>query len=170
TARRAGVHLGFAIGGAAALVVGLFLIYIILSVSVADRRHDIGILRAVGATRGQIAGLFVGEAALLGLAGSLLGLPLGYLQAWAALGPMGARLTDGLAPLEPAPIAVAPLTLLIAIAAGVATTVLAALVPAAQASMEEPADAVRRVPVVLNLRYLLAQAAGAALLMALGVG
>ena len=45
----AGLELGFAIGGAGALVVGLFLVYNALSVSVAERRHDIGILRSVGA-------------------------------------------------------------------------------------------------------------------------
>src|SRR6185437_16327668 len=65
-----GLELGFDIGGAIALVVGLFLVYNVLSVSVAERRHDIGILRSVGATRGQVAGLFLGEAALLGLVGS----------------------------------------------------------------------------------------------------
>ena len=62
----AGLELGFAIGGAVALVVGLFLVYNALSVSVAERRHDIGILRSLGATRGQVAGLFVGEAAVPG--------------------------------------------------------------------------------------------------------
>jgi putative ABC transport system permease protein len=166
----AGLELGFAIGGAGALVVGLFLVYNALSVSVAERRHDIGILRSVGATRGQIAGLFVGEAAVLGLIGSLLGLPLGYGLAWAARGPMSRLLSDVLAPMEPLPLEVAPLTLVIAVASGVATTILAALLPAVQASLEEPADAVRRVPVALHALYRLAQAAGAALLIAVGVG
>ena len=166
----AGLELGFAIGGAAALVVGLFLIYIVLSVNVAERRHDIGILRAVGATRGQVAGLFVGEAALLGLAGSLLGLPVGYLLARVALGPMSRMLSDVFAPLEAPEVAVAPLTLLIAVASGTATTVLAALLPAIQASLEEPADAVRRVPVALGWRVRLTHAAGVAALVGLGFG
>ena len=81
----AGLNIGFGVGGAVALVVGLFLVYNILSVSVAERRHDIGILRSVGATRGQIARLFVGEAMVMGLVGSSLGLPLGW-QAWLAGG------------------------------------------------------------------------------------
>jgi putative ABC transport system permease protein len=46
----AGLELGFTVGGAGALVVGLFLVYNALSVSVAERRHDIGILRAPWAT------------------------------------------------------------------------------------------------------------------------
>ena len=39
-----------------ALVVGLFLVYNALSVTVAERRHDIGVMRSLGATRTQIAG------------------------------------------------------------------------------------------------------------------
>src|SRR5262249_25440212 len=58
----AGLELGFDLGGAGALVVGLFLVYNALSYSVAERRHDIGILRSQGATRGQVAGLFTFEA------------------------------------------------------------------------------------------------------------
>ena len=82
-----GLELGFAIGGVSVLVVGLFLVYNALSVSVAERRHDIGILRSVGATRGQIARLFVGEAVMLGLLGSFLGVPFGYGVGAARTGP-----------------------------------------------------------------------------------
>src|SRR5262249_23227152 len=80
----AGLELGLTVGSAVALVVGLFLVYNILSVIVAERRHDVGILRSVGATRRQIAWLFVTEAGVLGLFGSLLGIPLGLLLAWLA--------------------------------------------------------------------------------------
>src|SRR5262249_28982264 len=41
-----GLQLGFLLGGAGALVVGLFLVYNGLAVNVAERRHDIGILRS----------------------------------------------------------------------------------------------------------------------------
>ena len=67
----------FSLNGVAALVVGVFLVYNVLSVTVAERRHEIGILLAVGATRWQVRALFAGEAALLGLTGSLLAIPLG---------------------------------------------------------------------------------------------
>src|SRR5262249_12125506 len=50
----AGLELAFAVGGVGALVIGLFLVYNVLSVTVAERRHEIGILRSVGATRNQI--------------------------------------------------------------------------------------------------------------------
>ncbi len=147
----AGVELGFSTGGAVALVVGLFLVYLVLSVSVAERRHDIGILRSVGATRGQIASLFVMEAAVLGLVGSLLALPLGYGLAQLGLGPMSRILSEVFVPLDAQPLELSWRLMSGAIAAGVLTTVLAALLPALQAASQEPADAVRRVPIVVHL-------------------
>ena len=60
-----------------ALIVGLFLIQNTLVVAVAQRRGEIGILRALGATRSQIRTLFLLESGCLGLAGSLVGALLG---------------------------------------------------------------------------------------------
>jgi len=68
----AGMQTGFSLCGLAALVVGLFLVYNSLAVSVAERRHEIGVILSLGATRGQIQMLFAGEAAFLGVIGSLL--------------------------------------------------------------------------------------------------
>src|SRR5262249_21742854 len=76
-----GVTLGFTLCGVGAMVVGLFLVYNALAVSVAERRHDIGVLRSLGATRPQIAGMFTTEALALGLVGALVGVPLGLLLA-----------------------------------------------------------------------------------------
>jgi putative ABC transport system permease protein len=170
----AGLELGFSIGGVGALIVGLFLVYNALSVSVAERRHDIGILRSVGATRGQIAGLFVGEAAVLGLAGSLLGVPAGFALAAVLLGPLRTVLSDLFVPLEHAALDMGtPAALVLmaaALAAGVLTAVLAALVPACSAALEEPANAVRRVPIAMRLLGYLLQAAAAGLLVAAGLG
>ena len=73
------LKVGSLVVSAGALVVGMFLVFMALSVNVAERRHDIGVLRSLGATRDQVRRLFQGEALLLGLFGSLLGLPLGLL-------------------------------------------------------------------------------------------
>jgi putative ABC transport system permease protein len=142
----AGLEIGFAIGGAVALVVGLFLVYNALSVSVAERRHDIGILRSVGATRWQIAGLFVSESLCMGLTGCALGLPLGWLLGWLAIKPMANTVSDLLVPIDRAQVLLSPSTMALAVISGTLVAVLAALVPALQAAGEEPADAVRRVP------------------------
>jgi putative ABC transport system permease protein len=168
----AGIKLAFNLGGVCALVVGLFLVYNALSVSVAERRHDIGILRAVGATRGQVAGLFAAEAGLLGLLGALLGVPFGWGLAALALGPLHLQETLGelYVPLETGPLP--PLgadTVLVAVGAGVATALLAALMPALRAAGEEPADAVRRAPPAPRTLVRLLHAAGCGLLIGAGL-
>ena len=62
-----------------ALVVGVFLIYNTVTFSVIQRRPVIGIMRALGATRDQIFTLILGEAFLLGLIGTVLGLAVGVI-------------------------------------------------------------------------------------------
>jgi putative ABC transport system permease protein len=165
----AGLEIGLAIGGAGALVVGLFLVYNALSVSVAERRHDIGILRSVGATRLQVARLFVTEATVMGVIGSLLGLPLGWLLAWLACKPMANVITDLLVPIDSAHVQLSWGLMALAVFSGTLVADLAALVPALQAAGEEPADAVRRVP--QRHRWLLAvlQVASAIVLLLVGI-
>src|SRR5262249_55185792 len=124
-----GIRIGFTLCGVGALVVGLFLVYNALAVSVAERRHDIGVMRSMGATRMQIAGLFTGESMVMGLIGALLGVPLGWGLA---------KLTFQLVEVEMEqlfltahqPMALTWDTFLLAVCAGVATAWLAALVPA----------------------------------------
>jgi len=64
-----------------ALVVGMYLIYNTVAISVAQRTSDVGTLRALGTTRRAIFATFVGEGALYGVLGSLLGLALGLALA-----------------------------------------------------------------------------------------
>jgi putative ABC transport system permease protein len=56
----------------------------VLSLSVLERRREIGVMRAIGASSGRIAGLFIGEGLILGLLSWLIALPLsipaGYLM------------------------------------------------------------------------------------------
>jgi len=52
-----------------------------MTTAIVERRHEIGLMRALGATRGVIAGLFFAEIVLLALAGGLLGYLLGSLLA-----------------------------------------------------------------------------------------
>ncbi len=62
-----------------ALIVGIFLIYNMMTFAVVRRRALFGILRSLGYTRGQVFGLVLAEAALLALIGTALGLGLGVL-------------------------------------------------------------------------------------------
>ncbi|MGH9485467.1 MAG: ABC transporter permease, partial [Terriglobales bacterium] len=68
-----------------ALLIGLFLIYNTVSISVVRRRGAIATLRALGAARGQIVRMFLAEGAVLALAGGALGVLAGWLIAGRAL-------------------------------------------------------------------------------------
>jgi putative ABC transport system permease protein len=143
-----GLEVGFTLSGWVALVVGMFLVYNSLAVSVAERRHDIGIMRSLGATREQIRSLFLGEAAVLGVIGSALGIPLGLGLAELSLGPMQRALQDLFLPMRAHHIDISNLgmTFVTAALAGISAALAAALIPSSQAATEEPADAVRRRP------------------------
>lgn len=68
-----GLFLGL---GAVALLVGAVGVTNIMIISVLERRSEIGLRRALGATRGQIRGQFLSEAILLGLLGGAVGVAL----------------------------------------------------------------------------------------------
>jgi putative ABC transport system permease protein len=68
--------------GAISLVVGGIGILTIMTIAVAERRAEIGLLRALGAGRAQILALFLLEATLLALAGGALGFLIGAGGAW----------------------------------------------------------------------------------------
>ena len=69
----------------------MFLIFSAIQASLVRRRREFGLLRTLGATRDQVLGLILLEAGLLGLAGTLLGVPLGYLAAQANVRASAAR-------------------------------------------------------------------------------
>ncbi len=165
----AGMQTGFSLCGMAALVVGLFLVFNSLSVSVAERRHEIGILLSLGATRGQVRRLFAGEAIFLGLIGSLLGIPLGIGLAWLGLAPMQEILKDIFFSLEARQVDVSYTLIVVALLIGTLTACLAALVPAIQASRENPAEAVRRVAKTPTVSRLLLQLLVSVTLVMLGL-
>jgi putative ABC transport system permease protein len=64
-----------------AVGIGLFLIYNNLAVTVLERRREIGLLRAAGATPGWIRNLFLLQAGMLGVAGAAVGVALGTVLA-----------------------------------------------------------------------------------------
>lgn len=84
TSTLAAMEVGFAIFdlmGVLALFLGAFLIFNTFRTVVIERRRDIAMLRAVGATRRQITQMIVIESLLQGLVGTFIGLVLGYLFA-----------------------------------------------------------------------------------------
>src|SRR5262249_20050447 len=105
-----------------ALVVGAFLIYNTISVSVVRRRAEIGIARALGVTRSEILSAFIGEAAALGLAGIAVGVPLGRLMATGAVKLMGATVNALYVSSRPGAIELSPSSLLTALVTGLGVT------------------------------------------------
>jgi lipoprotein-releasing system permease protein len=110
----------------------------VLVVSVVQKRREIGILRAMGATRGQVLRLFLLQGAVVGAAGSLLGIALAWVMIF--LFTHFVRGSDGL-PLFA--IVLPPATALQVAVLAVVCGVLAAIAPARRAAAMDPAQAIR---------------------------
>ena len=119
------------------LFVGAFTIFNTFSITVGQRVRELALLRVVGASRRQLFRSVVGEAAVVGLVASLVGLGLGVLAALglkALLGAFGVT-------LPPAPLVFEPRTAVVALVVGVGVTVLSALGPARRAVRVPPVAA-----------------------------
>jgi putative ABC transport system permease protein len=127
-----------------ALVVGAFLIYNTISVSVVRRRAEIGIVRALGASRGTVLAAFFGEAASFGLIGALLGLPLGRLMASGAVRLMSATVEALYVSSRPGSIELNAGAVLTAMIVGIGVSVASAYSPAREASLVPPVEAMAR--------------------------
>jgi putative ABC transport system permease protein len=126
------------------LVVGSFLIYNTISVSVVRRRAEIGIVRALGASRGAILTAFVGEAACFGITGALIGLPLGRFMATGAVKLMASTVESLYVSSRPGPIELSLASALLGLAIGVGVAVASAYSPAREASLVPPVEAMGR--------------------------
>lgn len=124
-----------------ALIVGAFLIYNTISVSVVRRRPETGIARALGASRRAVLAAFVGEAAFFGIAGALLGLPAGRILASSAVRLMSATVETLYVSSRPGPIALSIYSVLLAVFVGVGVAVVSAYSPAREASRISPVEA-----------------------------
>lgn len=130
--------------GLIALFVGVFFVYNTLSISVLRRRADIGTLRALGASRLAVFGVFLAEGAALGMTGSALGIGLGAALARLALAAVGGTATELYMPSAHPSLHLDPGILFSSFAFGVVASVLSALAPAREAARIEPASAMRR--------------------------
>jgi putative ABC transport system permease protein len=117
--------------GAVALLVGAIGIANIMVISVLERRGEIGLRRALGATRGHISAQFLAESALLAALGGIAGLLFGALATWVY------------AQTRQQPFVVPTWALIAAPACGLAIGTVAGVYPATKAARLSPTEALR---------------------------
>ncbi len=122
-----------------ALVVGAFIVFNTFSITVAQRTRELGLLRTLGASRGQIMRSVVAEGLLLGVLGAVAGLFIGIGLAPALDGlfkAFGADLPDNGTVLQAR-------TVIVSLAVGIVVTVLAGFFPALRATRVPPIAAMQ---------------------------
>jgi putative ABC transport system permease protein len=127
-----------------ALIVGAFLIYNTISVSVVRRRPETGIVRALGASRRAVLVAFLGEAAVFGLAGAAFGLPVGRAMAAGAVKLMAATVESLYVSSRPGSIELSAWSVMLAFVIGVGVAIVSAFSPAREASLVSPVEAMAR--------------------------
>lgn len=124
-----------------ALFVGAFLIANTFTIIVAQRTRELALLRAVGASRRQVLGSVLTEAAAVGVVGSAVGLAGGIGMAAGLRALLAAFSID----LPAAELVVAGRTVVVAMLLGVTVTVVAAVVPALRSVRVPPVAALQAV-------------------------
>jgi putative ABC transport system permease protein len=126
-----------------ALLVGMYLIYNAVAISVVQRTAEVGTLRALGATRRQIFTTFLLEGALYGTIGAVVGLVLGYAFAGFAVSAVQLTVSTLYVGSHADAVVVTLPATLEAFALGVGLAMLSAIAPAIVASRTAPARTMR---------------------------
>src|SRR5574341_266778 len=135
-------EVSFNLLGFLALFMGGFIIFNTFRTIVAERRHDIGMLRAIGANRTIIIELILTEGLVQGIVGMAIGLGLGYLFSAGATALAAPIYRQYLNIQLGAPI-IEPGLLGVSIVLGIGVTLLAGLLPALSASRVTPIEVLR---------------------------
>jgi putative ABC transport system permease protein len=132
----------FALAGVA-LLVGMFLVYNTVLISILRRRRDVGVLKTVGTAPRQIFGAFLAEGFVFGVTGSILGVVLGSLLASAILGAVGRTINTLYVTSQPQAVTLTPGVIGVGIAVGTLLSLLSALQPALEAARVRPLAMIR---------------------------
>lgn len=138
-----------------ALLVGMFLIYNAMTFSVLQRRQLLGMLRALGVTRAEVYRNMLFEALVLGVCGTLLGLVLAVALGNGLLHLVTRTINDLYFVLSVRELALAPGVLAKAAALGLGATVVAALIPAWEATTTPPRAVMSRIVIETRQRQRL---------------
>jgi putative ABC transport system permease protein len=134
---------GLNLMGLIALGVGAFLIYNAVSVSVAQRRREVGILRALGVTQGSVVRLFCLEALVMASVGVVVGLLLAQHLASFALLSVTETVSRMFVAIQPKPPQITVDIAIAGIVSGVCATLIASYLPARATNKVDPAEALR---------------------------
>ncbi|MCC6669592.1 MAG: ABC transporter permease [Planctomycetes bacterium] len=148
-----------------ALVVGMFLIYNAMTFSVVQRHAVLGCLRAIGVTRGQLLRLILGEAALLGIAGTGLGTLAGIGLAHGLVDLVSRTINDLYYAVEVRSLHVEALQVVKAAGLGFAATLGAAFLPAYEAGGAPPRAVLHRSRAEARVHRALPRLSGLGLLL-----
>lgn len=131
--------LGF---GVMALVMAGFIIFITFRTVVVERRRDLGLLRALGATRRGVLAMVMTEGLLQGIVGTVVGMGLGFALSRGLIAAMS-PVVEGQMGITLRPVPVAPGTWVVAASLGVLASLFSALLPALSASRVSPVQSMR---------------------------
>jgi putative ABC transport system permease protein len=149
-----------------ALFVGAFLIFNTFSITVAQRIKEFGMLRTLGAGRGQILGSVVVEALAIGILGALLGLAGGYAI---AVGLNALFVAVGI-DLPTTALVTKTRTIVIALLIGIGITLISSFIPALRATRVPPIAALLALELPQSRRRGVVLAVLAVLLGLVGLG
>jgi putative ABC transport system permease protein len=146
------------------LFTGAFLVFSSQVLALLRRRPQFALLRAIGLTRAQLAVLLIAEGAIIGIAGSILGVVAGYLVADYAVQRFGADLGAGYFRSLAPHLHVAPQALVFYFMLGMLFAVLGSAAPALEAARRPPAQALRAGDEEESLKRLRTAGPGAGLI------
>jgi putative ABC transport system permease protein len=126
-----------------AILVGIFLLYNTVFISVVKRRTEIGILRGLGASRKTVVFLFTAQGVLLGFIGSVLGIILGQIAAYFSVMAVEKTITTMYSPISVSDYMLSRHDALMALLLGLIVSLCASLVPSLEASKIRPYESSR---------------------------
>lgn len=122
---------------AISLIVSAIMIYIVMNISITERTKEIGILRAIGARKKDVRGIFIFESGLLGAAAGVIAVVICGIITAAANIVLSVELGASL-------ISANPLIYLGGLVVSILVSVFSGLIPANRASDADPVDSLRR--------------------------
>ncbi len=154
--------------GIMALAMAAFIIYNTFRTVVAERRRDLGMLRAIGASRKTVMGIILTESLIQGIIGTAIGLVLGYLMAYGILQSLASVVETFMRTRIGAPI-ITMQNLVASVLLGIGFTVGSSYLPSRTAMKITPMEALRPVTLVVERRKRVVRAVLGFLLIVVSV-